>query len=747
MELMMHVPLSFCFKCACLKASTLRDLEEVTVVEQDTGVLTQTTHTPIYLELPHGAWKETGGEQNAGEGIVIGIIDTGIYPHHPSFLDNTQKPYPNVSHYKGYCEVTAEFPEGSCNKKLVGARHFAAAAIATGKFNASIDFASPFDVYGHGTHTASTAAGNHNVAVEVNGLSFGFASGMAPRAHIAVYKALYKGIGGFKADVLAAIEQAVSDNVDILNLSFGISHPSAGIATFFNALEIAMLSAASANVFVAHSVGNGGPEAQTVLSFSPWICSVAASLHDRIYTKFVTLGNHATIQATGLAPGTPGSKRHPLILARDALKRNSTSNYSIEECQNSSFYDEMIVAKKVMICTYSTGFVDGSFTVEKLVRTVEELSGLGVVIISAENLYDEIDFPMAPLSFPAAFILTKRETAAILNYYNGRPNHEPKIRIHGTNTEFTHSAPIVASFSSRGPDSANDHFKIAEVLKPTIMAPGKDIWAAWSPIADRPKDFKDQRFAILSGTSMAAPHIAGIAALMKQKNPQLSPAALQSALATTAFTTDKFGNDLKAQNPSGNVSTKLGPATYFDYGAGAVDATAALDPGLIFDAGKQDFVDFLCTISGAPSIVKATTGIACDNNKFNSQLKKEHQSSSSGSMPSSFIQKPTDLNLPSITIANLTATLMASRKVTSVGKKIETYIVTVNEPKGVSVRVKPMKFTIKPQETKELALELRPLESSGHPSFGHIKLCGNKGHSVVFPVSVVSKVLMEVGCA
>ena len=111
----------------------------------------QTTYTPSYLGLPDGAWKAAGGPMNAGEGIVIGIIDTGIDPTHPSFSDNTTRPYPNSSHYRGSCEVAIEFPLGSCNRKLVGAQHFAEAAIASGRFNATIDFASPLDADGHGT--------------------------------------------------------------------------------------------------------------------------------------------------------------------------------------------------------------------------------------------------------------------------------------------------------------------------------------------------------------------------------------------------------------------------------------------------------------------------------------------------------------------------------------------------------------------------------------------------------------------
>lgn len=118
----------------------------------DFSVRTATTHTPQFLGLPQGAWAEQGGYESAGEGIVIGFIDTGIDPNHPSFADDTSdRQYPVPRRFSGICEVTPDFPSGSCNRKLVGARHFAASAISRGIFNSSQDFASPFDGDGHGT--------------------------------------------------------------------------------------------------------------------------------------------------------------------------------------------------------------------------------------------------------------------------------------------------------------------------------------------------------------------------------------------------------------------------------------------------------------------------------------------------------------------------------------------------------------------------------------------------------------------
>ncbi|MBA0594751.1 hypothetical protein Gorai_011644, partial [Gossypium raimondii] len=165
------------------QANKLSKRREVANVVLDFSVRTATTHTPQFLGLPKGAWSQQGGYETAGEGIVIGFIDTGIDPTHPSFADDiSEHSYPVPAHFSGVCEVTREFPSGSCNRKLVGARHFAASAITRGIFNSSQDYASPFDGDGHGTHTASVAAGNHGIPVVVAGHHFGNASGMAPRS-------------------------------------------------------------------------------------------------------------------------------------------------------------------------------------------------------------------------------------------------------------------------------------------------------------------------------------------------------------------------------------------------------------------------------------------------------------------------------------------------------------------------------------------------------------------------------------
>ncbi|KAG2591968.1 hypothetical protein PVAP13_5NG517300 [Panicum virgatum] len=364
------------------QADKLSRRNEVANVMLDYSVRTATTHTPEFLGLPQGAWVQEGGPQFAGQGVVVGLIDTGIDPTHPSFADDlSTDSYPVPAHYSGICEVTNDFPSGSCNRKLVGARHFAASAITRGVFNASQDLASPSDSDGHGTHTASIAAGNHGIPVVVAGHQFGNASGMAPRAHIAVYKALYKSFGGFAADVVAAIDQAAEDNVDIISLSITPNRRPPGLATFFNPIDMALLSAVKAGIFVVQAAGNTGPSPKSMSSYSPWIFTVGASAHDRVYNNYVVLGNNLTIQGVGLAPGTDGDSMYSLIAAPHALKNNTVSptEMSLGECQDSSRLDADLIKGKILVCSYSIRFVLGLSSVKQALDTANNVSAAGVI--------------------------------------------------------------------------------------------------------------------------------------------------------------------------------------------------------------------------------------------------------------------------------------------------------------------------------------------------------------------------------
>ncbi|KAK4796040.1 hypothetical protein SAY86_028366 [Trapa natans] len=592
------------------QALKLSSRREVANVVSDFSVRTDTTHTPQFLGLPNGAWVKEGGYESAGEGVVIGFVDTGIDPTHPSFFDNiSDHQYPVPAHFSGVCEVTPDFPSGSCNRKIVGARHFAASAITRGIFNSSHDYASPFDGDGHGTHTASVAAGNHGIPVVVAGHHFGNASGMAPRAHIAVYKALYKGFGGFAADVVAAIDQAAQDGVDIISLSMTPNRRPPGIATFFNPIDMALLAATKAGIFVVQAAGNTGPSPMSVSSFSPWIFSVGAATHDRVYSNSITLGNNVTIPGVGLAPGTENDTMYLLISALDALNNDTTitGDMYVGECQDSSSFTEELVRGNLLVCSYSIRFILGLSTIKQALQTAKNLSAAGIVFYMDPFVIGFQINPI-PMRIPGIIIPSADDSKILLRYYNSSVERDEKGKnvvkfgataciSGGLKANYSISAPKVMYFSARGPDPENSVLTDADILKPNVVAPGNSIWAAWSSVGTDLVEFLGENFAMMSGTSMAAPHVAGLAALIRHKFPSFSPAAIASALSTTASLFDRDGGPIMAQRSYTNPDVNQSPATPFDMGSGFVNATAALDPGLILDSSESSSFHLLSSLS------------------------------------------------------------------------------------------------------------------------------------------------------
>ena len=199
-----------------------------------------------------------------GEGVVVGVIDSGIWPEHPSFADDGSYPEAPITlddSVRPNCEFgnTAHNPNDAafeCNNKLIGARQILDSYRALIGAQ-SYEYDSARDDDGHGTHTASTAAGNAGVEASILGVPFGTISGIAPRAHVIAYKGLGN-LGGFTSDLAAAIDQAVADGVDVINYSIGSASYAIG------ADDIAFLFAANAGVFVATSNGNSGPGAATI---------------------------------------------------------------------------------------------------------------------------------------------------------------------------------------------------------------------------------------------------------------------------------------------------------------------------------------------------------------------------------------------------------------------------------------------------------------------------------------------------
>ncbi|KAG9153295.1 hypothetical protein Leryth_025080 [Lithospermum erythrorhizon] len=272
-------------------------------------------------------------------------------------------------------------------------------------------------------------------------------------------------------------------------------------------------------------------------------------------------------------------------------------------------------------------------------------------------------------------------------------------------------------YSARGPDPEDTSLDDADILKPNLVAPGNFIWAAWSSGGTDSVEFQGENFAMMSGTSMAAPHIAGLAGLIKQKFPTFSPSAIASALSTTASLSDKFGGPIMAQRTYANPEVNQTPATPFDMGSGFVNATAALDPGLIFDTSYDDYISFLCGINGSNSVILNYTGVNCAVSRLTGA----------------------DLNLPSITIARLNQTTSLQRTVTNVAGN-ESYSVGWSAPYGVSMKVAPSHFFIATGEKQVLTFTFNTTTNNTYASFGRIGLFGNQGHVINFPLSIIVKI-------
>ncbi|KAH9563942.1 hypothetical protein CY35_05G150100 [Sphagnum magellanicum] len=730
-----HAIAGFSVHMSSAQAKLLRTLPQVLQVSEDRRVKTLTTHSYNYLGLPQGPWAALGGVEKAGEGVVIGVIDTGIFPDHPSFYSNTTTPYlakPNG--FKGSCDVSSYFPKGSCNGKLLAAQHFFQTAILSLGINATNpgrDYGSPFDLTGHGSHVSATSAGNNNVSAFYEGSLYGLASGMAPRAWISTYKALDQAGSGYTSDIIAAVDKAIQDGVDILSLSLGSGPVVQGEITFLDALELALLGAVKHGIFVSKAAGNDGPGDVTVSSFSPWIMTVAASIIDRTYPKHLVLGNGQSILGVGedLSPGTTTAG---LVFAHDVLLKPSPGL----DC--ASALDPIAVEGQLLVCTWDGTLYSETDAISLSASTAQSLLAVGVVLIYNFNMTMTPENAVYFNGFPGLGISGADTINSVTAYYNSRTtkytNGEIVFgasgRLTGGIASYSGSPPVVSDFSSRGPvidfgvpSNYTNLLPLSDVLKPNILAPDEKIWAAWSSVQGTLEpNFIGQRFAYISGTSMATPHVAGSAALLKQMHPTWSPAAIASALLTTAFSTDATGqplqaNDYTINNTTFEVTYFRRPANPFDFGSGFLNVTAAMDPGLIFDAGFTDYVNFLCSVPSITPENVTVTGGKCPKTRG----------------------LPSDLNAASITVGHLIGSRTVPRKVTNVGISNETYWLTVTAPLGVNVTVAPTTFTIEPGKTQQLLVTLRATEtglSLSNSSFGLLAMTGNLGHLVKVPITV-----------
>ncbi|KAK7367177.1 hypothetical protein VNO80_09186 [Phaseolus coccineus] len=522
-----------------------------------------TTRTPHFLGLDK--ITEVVPESNGGSDIIVGFLDTGVWPESKSFDDAGLGPIP--SKWKGKCELSVDFNASNCNRKLIGARSYAKGYEATmGPINGT---KSPRDTDGHGSHTASIAAGSAVEGANLFGYASGKARGMAFRARIAVYKACWEK-GCAASDMLAAMDAVISDNVDVLSISLGAETSSYDR----DSIAIGSFAALDHGIVVSSAAGNDGPAPSSINSnIAPWLITVGAGTLDRDFPAYVALGNGHRYYVESIY----SAKSLPHTLIPFIHARNASRKEGAEMCLKNSL-DPKRVRGKIVYCEFGT-----TSTIEKEL-VVKSVGGVGMVLGSVEGDEEE-EVVLEPHFLPTAIVGVKAKMG-IEKYLSSERKPMARIVSEGTKVGIKPS-PIVADFSSRGPNVIRP-----EILKPDLIAPGVNILAAWTRLkgpSELDEDHRHVDFNILSGTSMSCPHVSGIVALMKSVRPNWSPAAIRSALMTTAYST--YTNDKKLLDSATNKSS-----TPFDFGAGHVNPVAALNPGLVYDLVMSDYLDFLCAL-------------------------------------------------------------------------------------------------------------------------------------------------------
>ncbi|MED6209236.1 hypothetical protein PIB30_052760 [Stylosanthes scabra] len=586
----------------------LSKMEGVVSVFPSRTLQLQTTRSWDFMGFQESTQRNSTGESD----VIIGAIDSGIWPESESFNDHGFSPIPKK--WKGVCEGGKNF---TCNNKIIGARHY-----LKGEGSAR-------DVVGHGTHTASTTAGNKVSGASFYGIAGGVARGGAPSARIAVYSAC-SNEDCSSDNILAAFDDAIADGVDLITISIGANLP---VPFDTDTIAIGSFHAMEKGILTINSAGNSGPKGLT-FSVSPWLFSVAATTMDRRIIDKVLLGNGLTLTGRSINAFASNGTKIPMVHGMSASNLHCPSIEKAESCSDICMDPERIKGK-ILLCKTVYGNV-----------AAIAYHALGIIFMSN-------DLEASVVSYPSLSIDSKAYDLA-LAYANS--TNTPQAEILSSATFINETAPVVADFSSRGPNS-----NILEIMKPDISAPGVEILAAFSPLASPSGDLNDVRsvkYSILSGTSMSCPHVAGIAAYVKAFHPDWSPAAIKSSIMTTA----------KPMNETDDKDKE------FAYGSGFVDPIRAINPGLVFDLSKDDYLNLLCS-----------TG-------YNTIQVRQISGDNSTSCPSSSQSMAKDFNYPSmVTPAQPMKPFMVNftRAVTNVGFANSTYTASIQQHSGMNISIVP----------------------------------------------------------
>ncbi|EOA25220.1 hypothetical protein CARUB_v10018532mg, partial [Capsella rubella] len=609
----------------------LASMDEVVSVFPSKKLKLQTTSSWSFMGLKEG--KRARRNNLIESDTIIGVIDSGVYPESESFSGKGFGPPPKK--WKGVCEGGKNF---TCNNKLIGARYYTQYPD------------SARDLMGHGSHTASTAAGNAVKHVSFYGLGNGTARGGVPAARIAVYKVCNPGASGCTTDgILAAFDDAIADKVDLISISIGGDNGSPFEA---DPIAIGAFHAMGKGILTVNSAGNSGPEPSSVASVAPWIFTVAASNTNRAFVTKIVLGNGKTIVGRSVNTFDLNGTKYPIVHGKSAT---STCSDDAARLCSPGCLDSKLVKGKIVLCDS--------------VQNPEVAKDMGAVASIVKSQYAEVAMIF---SFPVS-VLSEKKYNTLLSYVNSTKN--PKAAVLRSETIFNQRAPIVASYSSRGPNTI-----IPDILKPDITAPGSEIIAAYSP--DVPPSLSDTRhvkYSVETGTSMSCPHVAGVAAYLKTFHPRWSPSMIQSAIMTTAW-------------PMNASTSPFNQMAEFAYGAGHVDPIAAIHPGLVYEASKSDHIAFLCGLNytGKKLRLISGDGSICTKEQTKSLPRNLNYPSMTAQVSAS---KPFKLTFYR-TVTNVRKGKAATYKAKVVGSKLKVKVVpevlfmkSVHEKKSFTVTV------------------------------------------------------------
>ncbi|KAL1534180.1 subtilisin-like protease SBT3 [Salvia divinorum] len=615
------------------------------------GVVTpDTTHSSTFLGLTSasGLWPAS----NYGKDVIIGIVDSGIWPESPSFSDDGMTEIP--ARWKGACNGGEDFNSSLCNKKIIGAGYFNKGARESSPDREIIDSAR--DDTGHGTHVASIAAGNIVEGVSFFGYAPGTARGVAPRARLAVYKVLFS--GATESDLLAGMDQAVADGVDIISVSIS----SRANNLYESPFAIAGFGARQKGIMLCTSAGNRGTRGiRTIFKGIPWAVVVASGTVDRWFAGTLTLGNGKTIAGWTTFPASAIVRNVPVVY-----------NQSLTGCTAAELAEAP--ENTIIVCNTTIGNTDFD--------TV--MGGLSNSNVKAAIIIDEETSIFGFSTFPyPGVVITAAQGKQVANYALSSTSPTASIDFQQTIIgRGPRAAPALSDTSSRGPGRSYEG-----ILKPDLMAPGVLILAAFQPHFPAARIGRNIDLAadynLQSGTSMACPHISGVMALLKAAHPDWSLAAIQSAMMTTANHLDNTNQPIREQD--GSVASPLG------IGSGHVDPNRALDPGLVYDASVQDLVNLVCSM-----------------NFTRNQTLTIIRSSYNCSNPSSDLNYPSFVALIRAAEIGRTLTRRFRRSVTNVGEGAATYNVNVEAPVNTTAVVRPQTLVFgKKYETKSYSLTIR----------------------------------------